>query len=97
MALLIKEKKNKRPPFILTSPHSGVKFPDNFFENKIVNFDKEKLLMVSDLFVDELIENKTIRKLSGSLSSAVLLPTNESQLFSTLNSILSKQKKNKFD
>ncbi len=57
MALLIKEKKNKRPPFILTSPHSGVKFPDNFFENKIVNFDKEKLLMVSDLFVDELIEN----------------------------------------
>ena len=57
MTLLIKEKKNKRPPFILTSPHSGVIFPDSFFENKNVNFDKEKLLMVSDLFVDELISD----------------------------------------
>ena len=57
MVLLIKEKINKTPPFILTSSHSGTKFPKNFCENKLINVDKKTLLMVSDLFVDELIEN----------------------------------------
>tara|TARA_B100000579_G_C22777230_1_gene827273 strand:- start:533 stop:1393 length:861 start_codon:yes stop_codon:yes gene_type:complete len=55
MKTLIKEKSNL--PFILTSPHSGSKFPRGFFKNNNLNESKRKLLMVSDLYVDELIEN----------------------------------------
>ncbi len=55
METLVKQK--NKLPFILTSPHSGTKFPKGFLKNHNLNVSKKKLLMVSDLYVDELIKN----------------------------------------
>tara|TARA_B100001250_G_C19612386_1_gene705557 strand:- start:1 stop:861 length:861 start_codon:yes stop_codon:yes gene_type:complete len=98
MKTLIKQK--NKIPFILTSPHSGTEFPENFFKNNILNENKRKLLMVSDLYVDELIENikpYNLVKLFSQYSRAYIdLNRNVNEIDYTILNIKPKTYKNFF-